>query len=124
MANALSAGLYAAPMRRPRHIVDVLIEERAPRFSSSSVWPLVRPALYGILDYRKARAMADAIAAMSGREALEYVSNLLQVKVEIENVTDAHVSVHDRNGRVPNRFQRDLIDPIGRTVKLTLRKLL
>jgi len=48
----------------------------------------------------------------------------LQVKVEIENVTDAHVSVHDRNGRVPNRFQRDLIDPIGRTVKLTLRKLI
>jgi len=29
----------------------------------------------------------------------------------------------NRNGRVPNRFQRDLIDPIGRTVKLTLRKL-
>jgi iron complex outermembrane receptor protein len=48
----------------------------------------------------------------------------LQVKVEVENVSDAHVSVHDRNGRVPNRFQRDLIDPIGRTVKLTLRKLI
>jgi hypothetical protein len=48
----------------------------------------------------------------------------LQVKFEVENVADAHVSVHDRNGRVPNRFQQDLIDPIGRTVRLTLRKLL
>jgi len=48
----------------------------------------------------------------------------MQVKIEVENVTDAHVSVHDRNGRTPNRFQPDLIDPIGRTVKLTLRKLL
>lgn len=48
----------------------------------------------------------------------------LQIKFEVENVTDAHVSVHDRNGRVPNRFQQDLIDPIGRTVRLTLRKLL
>jgi len=85
MANALAAGLYAAPLRRP-HIVDVLIEERAPKLSGSPVWPLVRPALYAILDYRKARAMADAIAAMSGREALEYVSALLQVKVEISGL--------------------------------------
>ena len=86
MANALAAGLYAAPMRRPPHIVDVLIEERAPKLSSSPAWPLVRPALYAILDYRKARAMADAIAPMSGREALEYVSALLQVKVEISGL--------------------------------------
>jgi putative hemolysin len=83
MAEALAAGLYAAPMSRRRHIVDVLIEERAPKLSASPVWPLVRPALYGLLDYRKARAMADAIAPMSGREALEYVSRLLEVKVEI-----------------------------------------
>ena len=47
----------------------------------------------------------------------------LQVKVDIENATDAHVHVHDRNGLVPNRFQPDYLDPIGRTVKLTLRKL-
>jgi putative hemolysin len=83
MANALAAGTYAAPMRRPRHIVDVLIEERAPKLSSSPVWPLVRPALYRLLDYRKARAMADAIAPMGGAQALEYVSSLLKVKVEV-----------------------------------------
>jgi len=83
MENALATGAYAAPKRRPRHIVDVLIEERAPKLSASPVWPLVRPALYALLDYRKARAMADAIAPMSGREAIEYVSGLLQVKVEI-----------------------------------------
>ena len=47
----------------------------------------------------------------------------LQVKVDVENATDARVRVHDRNGRVPNRFQADYLDPIGRTVKLTLRKL-
>src|SRR6185369_10126199 len=45
------------------------------------VWPLVRPLLYGMLDYAKARRMADAIAAMPGREALEYVSRLLALKV-------------------------------------------
>jgi putative hemolysin len=86
MENALAAGAYAARSRPRRHIVDVLIEERAPKLSSSPVWPLVRPALYRLLDYRKARAMADAIAPMSGREALEYVSGLLQVKVEISGL--------------------------------------
>jgi hypothetical protein len=48
----------------------------------------------------------------------------LQLILEFENLTDAHVHVHDANGRVPNRFQPDYLDPIGRTVKLTLRKLL
>jgi iron complex outermembrane receptor protein len=47
-----------------------------------------------------------------------------QLKLEVENVTDAHQDVRDRNGRVPNRFQPDYLDPIGRTVKLTLRKIL
>jgi hypothetical protein len=48
----------------------------------------------------------------------------LQVKIEVENVTNARVHVHDRNGLEPSRFQPELLDPIGRTVKLTLRKLL
>jgi putative hemolysin len=63
------------------HIVDVLIAERAPRLTASAVWPLVKPALYGILDYAKARAMADAIAALSGSEALAYASRLLELEV-------------------------------------------
>ncbi|HEX6860256.1 MAG TPA: 1-acyl-sn-glycerol-3-phosphate acyltransferase [Caulobacteraceae bacterium] len=82
MVNAAAAESYALPATRRRHIVDVLIEERAPRLSSSPVWPLVRPALYGLLDYRKARAMADAIAPLSGREAIGHVSDLLSVNVE------------------------------------------
>lgn len=86
MENALAAGSFAPPRRARRHIVDVLIEERAPKLSASPVWPLVRPALYTLLDYRKARAMADAIAPMSGREAIDYVSSLLQVKVEIRGL--------------------------------------
>src|SRR3569623_107498 len=58
------------------HIVDVLIEERAPKLSGSWAWPLVRPPLYRLLDYGKARRMADAIAPMGGREALDHVSGL------------------------------------------------
>ncbi len=63
------------------HIVDVLIAERAPRLTGSAAWPLVRPALYGLLDYAKARRMADAIGPMGGRQALDYVSDLLELTV-------------------------------------------
>ncbi|MBL8770491.1 MAG: 1-acyl-sn-glycerol-3-phosphate acyltransferase [Phenylobacterium sp.] len=63
------------------HIVDVLIAERAPRLSGSPAWPLLRPLLYALLDYAKARRMADAIAPMPGRAALDHVSDLLALDV-------------------------------------------
>ena len=67
---------------RADHIVDILIKERAPHLSSSPLWPLFRPALYALLDYGKARRMADAISPMTGRQALDYGSQLLRLKVE------------------------------------------
>lgn len=74
----------ALPARKAYHdhIIDVLIAERAPKLSGSPAWPLVRPPLYAMLDYRKARAMADAIAPLSGRAALDHISDLLSLKVE------------------------------------------
>ncbi len=63
------------------HIVDELIYERAPRLVASGVWPAARPVLYGILGYRKAVAMADAIRPLSGAGALDYVSKLLSLEV-------------------------------------------
>ena len=69
-----------------QHIVDVLIAERAPRLAASPAWPLARPLLYRLLNYRKARRMADAIAPLAGHEALAYVSRLLEVKVEVRGL--------------------------------------
>ena len=81
--TSLSPTATALPARSAYHdhIVDTLIAERAPRLSGGPLWPLLRPALYRILDYRKARAMADALAPMPGRAALDHVSDLLSVKV-------------------------------------------
>lgn len=78
-ATAISVPVAAARS----HIVDVLIEERAPKLSRSPAWPLVRPLLYRLLGYRKARAMADAIAPMDGRQALAFVSDLLKIDVAV-----------------------------------------
>ena len=66
---------------RPRdHIIDVLIAERAPKLAASPIWPLVRPALYRLLDYRKAVRMADTIQPLPGGAALDHISDLLRLK--------------------------------------------
>ena len=84
----MSVATEALPARRAYHdhIVDTLIAERAPKLSGGAVWPLIRPLLYRLLDYRKARTMADDIAQMSGRQALEHVSALLDVKVSVRGL--------------------------------------
>jgi len=68
------------------HICDVLIAERAPRLTRSPFWPLVRPLLYWLLDYRAARRMAEGVADLSGQAAFDYMSDLLDLKVSTLNL--------------------------------------
>ena len=63
------------------HIIDELIYERAPRLVKSPAWPFVKPPLYALLGYPKAVSMADAVARLSGEDALDYVSRLLSLEV-------------------------------------------
>ncbi len=77
------------PARARDHIIDVLIAERAPTLAGNPAWPLLRPLLYSVLDYAKARRMADAIQALPGRAALEYVANLLSVQVAASGLEHA-----------------------------------
>jgi putative hemolysin len=81
--EALSRAAPAPAATAQKHIVDVLIEERAPKLSTSPIWPVLRPILYAVLNYDKAVSMANAIAPMGGREALVYISQLLDVKLEM-----------------------------------------
>lgn len=80
-AGAVQAGQAADP-----HIIDTLIAERAPRLTGSSAWPLLKPALYRLLDYRKARTMAETIETMGGQAALDHVSALLSLKVAVRGL--------------------------------------
>lgn len=47
-----------------------------------------------------------------------------QVSLNFDNLLDAKQSVHDQNGLTPQAYQRDYLDPLGRTVRLGFRKLL
>lgn len=73
------------PARPEPHICDVLIAERAPRLTRSFAWPVVRPFLYKLLNYRAAVRMADAVRPLSGEGAFDYMSNLLDLKVTVMN---------------------------------------
>ena len=44
---------------------------------------VVRPLLYRLLDYRAAVRMADAVRALSGAGALDYMSDLLDLRVTV-----------------------------------------
>jgi putative hemolysin len=82
----LPAGAAPGPFvgrHRERHIVDQLIDERSVRLSRHPLWPLVRPLLLGIFHYRQALAMCDDISGLPGREALAYLSGLLQLDLTV-----------------------------------------
>ncbi len=82
--NRLS--MATVPSLPGRHICDVLIAERAPRLTSSWTWPMVRPWLYRLLGYHQARDMADMIADCPGHEALQKLSDLLDLQVSTMNL--------------------------------------
>lgn len=83
----------AAPSKK--HIVEVLIEERAPGLVASPVWPLYRAILYPLLRAPQAVRMADAIQGKSGTEVMAYMSDLLALKVDVEGADNL-----PRGGRV------------------------
>ena len=47
-----------------------------------------------------------------------------QVRLELKNMFNARPQVHDAFGKVPDNFQPDLLDPLGRTIMITFRKLI
>ncbi|MEZ5897322.1 MAG: 1-acyl-sn-glycerol-3-phosphate acyltransferase [Parvularculaceae bacterium] len=72
-----------AALARGKHIVEILIEERAERLVSSSFWPFYRSVLYPLLKEPQAVRMADAIAEMSGAQAMAFVSEILTLDVAV-----------------------------------------
>ncbi len=65
------------------HIVDDLIAERGQKLVSSWSWPVVRPFLYRILHYREAVAMADEIEPLSAALAMEFISGILNLDLDV-----------------------------------------
>jgi outer membrane receptor protein involved in Fe transport len=45
------------------------------------------------------------------------------VRLEVNNVFDSKPRVRDSAGGVPSSYQPDLLDPLGRTISISIRKL-
>lgn len=46
-----------------------------------------------------------------------------QIRLEINNVFNSRPRVHDQEGNVPLAYQPDLLEPLGRTIMISVRKL-
>lgn len=46
-----------------------------------------------------------------------------RISLAVNNVADTRVNVRNSSGMVPTGYQRDLIDPVGRSLTLSVRKL-
>ena len=68
---------------RGAHIVDDLIAERGEKLVNSWSWPLIKPFLYRILHYREAVDMADQIAPLDGASAMDYISRILNLDLDV-----------------------------------------
>jgi hypothetical protein len=46
-----------------------------------------------------------------------------QFRLEVDNILNSRPKVHDASGEVPLSYQPDLLDPLGRTIMISFRKL-
>lgn len=67
-----------------RHIVDIMIEERAERLTAHpTLWAILKRGLFPLLKYKAAVDMADQISGMPGLEALEWLQGTLNLQVDV-----------------------------------------
>ncbi len=69
-----------------------------------------------------ARVFVDFNQQASVLEAVPLLKNT-RIGFSIDNIFDARQRVTDDNGVVPIRYQPDLVDPVGRSFEIELRKL-
>ena len=82
--SRLSAFISETDSDSAFHIVDQLIAERCPSFVDHPSWIILKPILYKLLHYKRARKMADEIATLkTGRACFEYLHNQLGLDVRV-----------------------------------------
>ncbi|MEG8025906.1 TonB-dependent receptor [Sphingomonas aurantiaca] len=47
----------------------------------------------------------------------------MRISLSVDNVFNTRQRVTDATGATPNTYQPDYLDPLGRTVRLSVRKL-
>lgn len=81
----LAEAIALVSQGQPGHIVDTLIAERGERIVRHPLWPMMRPFLYTVLNYRKAIEFADNVANLPGYQAFQYLSDILALEVRVRD---------------------------------------
>lgn len=81
--SGFTEALSLVSQGRPGHIVDTLIAERGQRIVQHPLWPVMRPALYTLLNYRKAIEFANGVANLPGFQAFQYLSDTLSLDIRV-----------------------------------------
>jgi putative hemolysin len=81
----LAGAIALVSQGQPGHIVDTLIAERGQKIVNNPLWPLMRPFLHIVLRYHKAIEFADDVANMPGFQSFEYLSNVLELDIQVAN---------------------------------------
>lgn len=68
------------------HIVDRLIKERCPSFVAHWSWPVVRPMIYTILGYDRARRTADYLQTLNGGDSFDHLTQELAVDLTLDAI--------------------------------------
>ena len=69
------------------HIVDILIDERAGRLGDyPAFWELVKFLSKGLMGYKRAIEMVDATQGMSGRQIMDYMSDVLHLQISVSGL--------------------------------------
>lgn len=80
-------GAFAQRYDDPRHIVDVLIEERASGLMRHRlVWPIVKSLLYPMLKYDAAVQMADEFQDLIGTEIFDRLGERLRLNLTVHGL--------------------------------------
>ena len=69
-----------------KHIVDELIMERCPSFVGHWSWPVVRPILYGLLGYSRARKTTDYLQTVRGQDGFDYLAEELSIDLTLNAI--------------------------------------
>jgi len=77
------SGVIELDLPRHPHIADQLIAERGEKLVKSRFWPVIKPVLYKILRYKDAVRMADELGPLPADAAMNYVSRLLSLDLDI-----------------------------------------
>ena len=66
-----------------RHIVDILIEERATKLMKNPrIWSFVQSRLYPYLKYQEAKELIDQVTPMGGRDIFDHLGKLLNLNLK------------------------------------------